>query len=65
MTKFMDPKFSVTFGGDEFGEGWERIFGKRKDQNLTLCKRCGKMQLDHKLVGSELHCEDDQLFEEA
>lgn len=28
MTKFMDKSFSVALGGEEYREGWERIFAK-------------------------------------
>jgi|SRR6185369_3280901 len=30
MTKYLNDKFSVSVGGPEYAEGWERIFGKKE-----------------------------------
>lgn len=32
MTRFLEPKFSVSVGGKAFSDGWERIFGKGKEK---------------------------------
>lgn len=53
--------FSVTLGGDEFGAGWDRIFGKKADAaapqpaDTTRRMKCSECALEIVVIS------DDQL----
>lgn len=55
MTKYLEPKFSVSVGGKAYSDGWERIFGKKnevkevKEEKKFSCPECedtGKVMVE-------------------
>ncbi len=54
MTKYLEKEpFSGKAGGKEYGEGWDRIFGKKSEPTPTPC---GKTIDGSRCMEPRMHC---------